>query len=89
MVAIVPSQAAMIAGVIPAGTAIDTTGDHSAVRNREWRFLVNGELRDAVNGSTFERISSFTREVIATVPSGDADDELLSYTELKTINIAF
>jgi len=58
----------------PAGTAIDTAGTHSAVRGREWRFLVNGELRDAVNGSTFERVSPFTREVIATVPSGDADD---------------
>lgn len=54
--------------------AIDTDGGHDAVRDREWKFLVNGELRDAVNGKTFERVSPFTREVIATVPSGDADD---------------
>ena len=54
--------------------AIDTSGSHDAVRDRAWRFLVNGELREAVNGATFERISPFTREVIATVPSGDADD---------------
>ncbi|MGJ0203415.1 aldehyde dehydrogenase family protein [Leucobacter sp. gxy201] len=53
---------------------IDTTGGHHAVRDREWRFLVNGELRGAVNGATFERISPFTRDAIATVPSGDAGD---------------
>ncbi len=54
--------------------AIDITAGHGAVRDRVWKLLVNGELRDAVNGNTFERISPFTREVIATVPSGDADD---------------
>ncbi|MFV0434005.1 MAG: aldehyde dehydrogenase family protein [Leucobacter sp.] len=54
--------------------AIDTSRSHDAVSDREWKFLVNGELRDAVNGKTFERVSPFTREVIATVPSGDADD---------------
>ncbi|MGD9606155.1 MAG: aldehyde dehydrogenase family protein [Leucobacter sp.] len=53
---------------------IDTSGSHHAVRDREWRFLVDGRLRPAVNGGTFERISPFTRDVIATVPSGDADD---------------
>lgn len=57
-----------------AGSAVNTAGSHDAVRDREWKFLVDGELRDAVNGGTFERISPFTREVVATVPSGDADD---------------
>lgn len=57
-----------------AGTPINTAGDHHAVRNREWKFLVNGELRDAANGDTFERISPFTRDVIAVVPSGGAED---------------
>lgn len=53
---------------------IDTRGSHHSVRNRNWRFLVNGELRLAANARTFDRVSSFTRDVIATVPNGDADD---------------
>lgn len=60
--------------IITAGTPVDVTAGHSAVRHREWKFLVDGELRDAVNGTTFDRLSPFTRDVIATVPSGDAAD---------------
>lgn len=54
--------------------AIDMTRGHDAASGREWRFLVNGELRAASNRGTFERISPFTRRGVATVPSGDADD---------------
>lgn len=57
-----------------ANEPIDVAGGHHAVRDREWRFLVDGELRGAVNGGAFERISPFTRDAIATVPNGDAAD---------------
>lgn len=58
---------------------INTAGAHAAVRDRQWRFLVAGELRDAVNGGSYDRISPFTRDVLTTVPSGDAADaELLA-----------
>lgn len=53
---------------------IDVSAGHHAVRDREWRFLVDGELRGAVNGGSFEKLSPFTRDAIATVPSGDAAD---------------
>jgi 2-formylbenzoate dehydrogenase len=62
-----------------AADRIDTALGHDAVRDRAWRFLVNGELVDAVAGGTFERVSPFTRRVLATVPSGDPRDaELLA-----------
>lgn len=54
--------------------AIDTSASHDGVRDREWRFLVDGDLRGAVGGATFDRVSPFTRQVIATVPHGDAVD---------------
>lgn len=53
---------------------VDTTAGHGAVRGRRFHLLVEGELRDAIGGGTYDRISPFTRDVIATVPHGDARD---------------
>ncbi len=40
----------------------------------DWRLLVDGELRGAVNGATFDVVSPDTEQVIAKVPDATAED---------------
>ncbi len=47
---------------------------HDAVRDREWRLLVGGSLRAAAGGASYDRVSPFTRETIATVPDAQPTD---------------
>ncbi|MER5674231.1 aldehyde dehydrogenase family protein [Pseudonocardia alni] len=47
---------------------------HLAVRNRTWNLLIGGELRPAASGRTYERISPFLGEPIATVPDAGPED---------------
>jgi acyl-CoA reductase-like NAD-dependent aldehyde dehydrogenase len=45
-----------------------------AVRERDWRLLVGGELRTAEDGRTFAEIDPFTTEVLANVPDATGAD---------------
>ncbi|MDL5159066.1 aldehyde dehydrogenase family protein [Actinomycetospora termitidis] len=61
-------------------TAVDTPArvepdeGHLAVRDRDWRLLIGGELRPATGGRTYRRISPFLGEPIATVPDATTED---------------
>ncbi|MGV9868151.1 aldehyde dehydrogenase family protein [Rhodococcus koreensis] len=48
--------------------------DHLAIRGRTWHLLVGGRLRPAENDRTYDRISPFLGERIATVPDGSVTD---------------
>ncbi|WP_341578393.1 aldehyde dehydrogenase family protein [Microbacterium schleiferi] len=58
----------------PQPSPVDPSAGHGGVRDRQFAFLVNGELRGAVGGATYQRVSPFTRDIIATAPHGDARD---------------
>ncbi|TAJ49094.1 MAG: aldehyde dehydrogenase family protein [Herbiconiux sp.] len=47
---------------------------HDAVRDREWRLLIGGALRPAAEGRSYDRISPFTRDIIARVPDAGPSD---------------
>ncbi|MBM9467768.1 aldehyde dehydrogenase family protein [Nakamurella leprariae] len=50
---------------------------HTAVRDRRWQLLIDGRLTGAADGRTYERVSPFLREAIATVPdAGPADADV-------------
>lgn len=51
-----------------------TSEGHLAVRDRTWQLLIGGELRCATNGRTYDRISPYLGERIATVPDAGAED---------------
>ena len=51
-----------------------TDAGHLAVRGRTWNLLIGGELRAAEAGGTYERISPYLGEPIATVPDATTAD---------------
>ena len=55
-------------------TRIEPDSGHLAVRDRRWNLLIGGELRPAVGGATYARISPFLGEQIATVPDAGIED---------------
>lgn len=57
----------------------DTALTRNQVRAQEmlaaqWRLLIDGELRDAVNGATFDVVSPHTEQVIAQAPDASIED---------------
>ncbi|MGO4856187.1 aldehyde dehydrogenase family protein [Arthrobacter sp. 2MCAF14] len=44
------------------------------LRERQWKLLLGGELRDAEGSKVYERISPFTRDTITQVPNGSKAD---------------
>ncbi|WP_236787619.1 aldehyde dehydrogenase family protein [Amycolatopsis sp. GM8] len=57
--------------------ALPDTGTHAghlAVRDRPWHLLIDGELRAAEGGRTYQRISPYLGEPIATVPDATVSD---------------
>jgi 2-formylbenzoate dehydrogenase len=71
----------------PLGTArAATPAGHLAVRDRAWQLLIGGELRAAENGRTYERISPYLGEPIATAPDAtvaDADAAVAAATAAR------
>jgi acyl-CoA reductase-like NAD-dependent aldehyde dehydrogenase len=47
---------------------------HQDVRERQWKLLLGGELREAEGGRVYERTSPFTRDTITYVPNGSKAD---------------
>ena len=59
-----------------------------ALLDHEWSLLIGGRLAPARSGRRYQDESPVTEKVIATVIGREESlEELLSYTQLKTLNI--